>query len=110
MHPDERTVRELVSAQFPQWTDHAIRRMDGEGTVNALLRIGEHLVARLPLRPPDTESARRRLETEARGARELLGPHASCWGALGSPAPRPMCPLVVGLRSGMPGEALSSRW
>ena len=78
MHADELsvaegTVRELVSAQFPQWTGHAIRRVDSEGTVNALFRIGEQLVARLPLRPADAGSARRWLEAEARAARELLG-------------------------------------
>lgn len=40
MHPDqldvaERTVRRLVAAQFPQWADLPVRRVESTGTVNA---------------------------------------------------------------------------
>jgi aminoglycoside phosphotransferase (APT) family kinase protein len=44
------TVRELVDAQFPAWRDLPVRKLDSSGTVNALFRVGEALVARLPLR------------------------------------------------------------
>jgi aminoglycoside phosphotransferase (APT) family kinase protein len=67
------TVRELVDAQFPAWRDLPVRKLDSSGTVNALFRVGEALVARLPLRPGDVAETRRRLETEASAARELLG-------------------------------------
>jgi aminoglycoside phosphotransferase (APT) family kinase protein len=67
------TVRELVDAQFPAWRDLPVRKLSSSGTVNALFRVGEALVARLPLRPGDVAETRRRLETEASAARELLG-------------------------------------
>jgi hypothetical protein len=44
------TVRELVDAQFPAWRDLPVRKLSSSGTVNALFRVGEALVARLPLR------------------------------------------------------------
>jgi aminoglycoside phosphotransferase (APT) family kinase protein len=66
-------VRELVDEQFPQWRDLDIRTVDSQGTVNAIFRIGDHLAARLALEPSDAGSMRRRLESEARAARELAG-------------------------------------
>ena len=78
MHPGQLkvgldTVRELVDEQFPQWCSLPIDQVAVAGTVNALFRIGEHLGARFPLAPADLETTRRRLETEAGAARELLG-------------------------------------
>ena len=78
MHPDQLTVspetaRELVAAQFPRWAGLPVRRVTAQGTVNALFRIGDGLVARFPLRPGDAGSVRRRLREEADAARELLG-------------------------------------
>ena len=78
MHPNQltislETVRKLVDAQFPQWRDLPIKQFTSQGTVNALFRIGERLAARFPLEPGDVESTRRRLESEAEAARELLG-------------------------------------
>jgi aminoglycoside phosphotransferase (APT) family kinase protein len=78
MHPGQLaispgTVRELVDAQFPQWRALAIRPVDSAGTVNAIFRIGDHLVARLPLEPDDPALVRRDLECEATAARELAG-------------------------------------
>lgn len=78
MHANQLTihleaVRELVSAQFPQWRDLSIKEFRSQGTVNALFRIGDRLAARFPLEPADVESTRRSLEAEAQAARELLG-------------------------------------
>ena len=78
MHPDQLTVpletaRDLVAAQFPAWRGLAVREMASQGTVNALFRIGDRLVARFPLRSGDARAVRRGLEAEAAAARELLG-------------------------------------
>jgi aminoglycoside phosphotransferase (APT) family kinase protein len=67
------TVRTLVDEQFPAWRELPIREVVSHGTVNALFRIGDRLLARFPLEPGDIESARRWLQSEAEAARELLG-------------------------------------
>ncbi|MEV4898901.1 phosphotransferase [Nonomuraea sp. NPDC055795] len=77
MHADELavpldTVRALVAAQFPEWKDLPVRRVAGQGTVNAIFRIGEDLAARFPLEAREPGAARRWLEAEAAAARELL--------------------------------------
>jgi aminoglycoside phosphotransferase (APT) family kinase protein len=66
-------VRALVDAQFPQWRDLPVRAATGQGTVNAILRIGDRLAARFPLRPADPDTVRRDLTDEAQAARVLLG-------------------------------------
>jgi aminoglycoside phosphotransferase (APT) family kinase protein len=66
-------VRELVDEQFPQWRGLAVKATDSQGTVNAIFRIGDQLAARFALEPCDAGSMRRRLESEARAARELAG-------------------------------------
>jgi len=53
MHADEvdtdaDLVRRLLAGQFPQWADLPIVRVASAGTDNALYRIGDDLVARLP--------------------------------------------------------------
>ncbi|MEV6103262.1 aminoglycoside phosphotransferase family protein [Streptomyces sp. NPDC051940] len=54
MHPDEHPiddglVRALVAAQFPQWAGLAVERFPSGGTVNAMYRLGDAMVVRLPL-------------------------------------------------------------
>ena len=78
MHPGQlevslETVRQLVDEQFPQWRFMPIEPVAVVGTVNALFRIGEHIAARLPLAPANVGATRRRLQSEAAAARELLG-------------------------------------
>jgi aminoglycoside phosphotransferase (APT) family kinase protein len=78
MHPDQltvalETVRDLVAAQFPAWRALPVREVASAGTVNALFRIGDRLVARFPLRAGDATQVRRSLQAEAAAARELLG-------------------------------------
>jgi aminoglycoside phosphotransferase (APT) family kinase protein len=53
MHPDELDtdadlVRRLLRSQFPQWADLPIEPVQSAGTDNALYRLGDGLVARLP--------------------------------------------------------------
>jgi aminoglycoside phosphotransferase (APT) family kinase protein len=53
MHADELStdvplVRRLLEGQFPQWTALPIERVSSSGTVNALYRLGDDLVVRLP--------------------------------------------------------------
>src|SRR5947207_9742242 len=53
MHADEvntdvSLVRRLLAAQFPQWADLPIRPVRSAGTDNALYRLGEDMVVRLP--------------------------------------------------------------
>jgi aminoglycoside phosphotransferase (APT) family kinase protein len=78
MHPDQisisvATVRELLDEQFPEWIDLPIRRVASQGTVNAIVRIGDQLVARFPLQGTDAQETRRWLEREASAARMLHG-------------------------------------
>ncbi|WP_328558671.1 aminoglycoside phosphotransferase family protein [Streptomyces coelicoflavus] len=46
---DDRLVRRLVEGRFPQWTGLPVRRHPSGGTVNAMYRLGEDMVVRLPL-------------------------------------------------------------
>ncbi len=90
------TVRALVDAQFPQWRDLPIRAFASTGTVNALFRVGDGLVARFPLMPGDAADTRRWLEAEASAARELLGRSRF-------PTPEPVA-------IGEPGEGYPLAW
>jgi aminoglycoside phosphotransferase (APT) family kinase protein len=79
MHPGQLAVSPLVvstliAEQFPQWRALPIQPVSGAGTVNAIFRVGEHVVARFPLEPSDdVEAVRQELELEAAAAEELSG-------------------------------------
>ncbi|MFI6584092.1 aminoglycoside phosphotransferase family protein [Embleya sp. NPDC050493] len=50
LHPiDEELVRRLVAGRFPQWAGAAVRRFPSGGTVNAIYRLGDDMLVRLPL-------------------------------------------------------------
>ncbi|MFJ5550888.1 aminoglycoside phosphotransferase family protein [Streptomyces sp. NPDC093225] len=54
MHPgqqpvDEDLVRRLVAGQFPRWAALPVTRIVSGGTVNAMFRLGDDMVVRLPL-------------------------------------------------------------
>jgi aminoglycoside phosphotransferase (APT) family kinase protein len=115
MHPGQvsvspATVRVLIGRQFPLWGGLPVREVSSVGTVNAIFRIGDDLVARFPLeRDDDVETARARLEREAAAASELLGR---------TPFATP-CPIVIGepdlhypmpwsVNSWLPGEPATS--
>lgn len=48
VHTDAALVRRLLEGQFPQWAELPIERVPSTGTDNALYRLGDDLVARLP--------------------------------------------------------------
>lgn len=53
MHADEARievslVRRLLGAQFPRWADLPVTAIDSAGTSNAMFRLGEDMVVRLP--------------------------------------------------------------
>ncbi|WP_179756733.1 aminoglycoside phosphotransferase family protein [Kineococcus aurantiacus] len=66
---DAALVRDLVAAQFPRWADLPVTDLPSAATVNAVFRLGEELVVRLPLRA----EAARQVPAEHAAARELLG-------------------------------------
>ena len=109
MHPDQlaltpAVVSRLVAAQFPVWRHLPVRPVRSDGTVNALFRIGDDLVARFPLRPGPVARLREELRREAEAARELLGRTAVATPApvaLGEPGPG--CPVPWAVQSWLPG-------
>lgn len=76
MHPGQldvttELVTRLVQAQFPEWRNRPVRAVLSHGTVNALFRIGDELVARFPIEPGDPAETLKALEEEADAARRL---------------------------------------
>jgi len=97
MHADEvdtdpTLVRRLIAAQFPRWAGLPIKAVPSSGTVNALYRLGEDMVVRLP-RIADAEAS---MEKEQR------------W----LPVLAPQLPLSIPtlLASGTPGEGYPFPW
>ncbi|WP_175476995.1 aminoglycoside phosphotransferase family protein [Ruania alba] len=75
MHSDQLTisppdVTALLQEQFPHLAHLPVRAVDSHGTVNALFRLGEDLVARFPLQASDDAAAMVQREVDA--ARRLL--------------------------------------
>ena len=89
-------VHGLIREQFPEWSELAVRAVPSHGTVNALFRIGDGLVARFPILPGDPAALRKELDDEADAARRL---HAM------SPYPTPE-PIAIG----EPGEGYPLPW
>jgi aminoglycoside phosphotransferase (APT) family kinase protein len=97
MHVDEietdaSLVRRLLTAQFPRWAHLPIEAVSSAGTDNALYRLGEDMVVRLPR----LHGATRQIEKEDRWLRKL---------ALRVPLSVPL-PLATG----MPGEGYPWPW
>ncbi len=74
MHDDEvevppALVAELVRTRFPDWAGLPLTALHGTGTVNAVFRLGEDLVVRLPRRPGPAAQ----LPAELAATRELFG-------------------------------------
>lgn len=93
---DAGQVRRLVAGQFPEWADREVHPVASAGTVNALFRIGDDLVARFPLVGGDTEEVRRSLADEAERSAEL---------ARSTSVPTPV-PVALG----EPGEGYGLPW
>lgn len=97
MHADEvdvdvRLVGRLLAAQFPAWSRLPLEPVQPRGTDNALYRLGDELVARLPRTP--------RTATALRSEREWL------------PRLAPHVPLAVPVpvADGKPAEGYPFRW
>lgn len=97
MHADEidtdaSMVAALLAAQFPAWTDLAIRRVESSGTDNAMYRLGDDMVARLPR----TLDASWQVDKEHRWLPQLA----------------PHLPLAIPalLGEGAPGDGYPWRW
>jgi aminoglycoside phosphotransferase (APT) family kinase protein len=48
VHTDASLVRRLLAAQFPEWADLSLERVQSAGTDNAIYRLGDELAVRLP--------------------------------------------------------------
>lgn len=95
---DEPLVARLLAGRFPDWAGRPLRRVPSPGTVNALYRLGDDLVVRLPMVPRGADGVTaeydlyRRLDPlRARlGAVRIPEPLA-----LGEPAAGYPCPWAV---------------
>lgn len=102
MHPGQLrltpgVVRRLVDAQFREWRRLPITALPACGTVNALFRVGDDLVARFALqRSDEADGGRAGLEAEAAAASELFG-------RTRFPTPRPVA-------IGDPGPGYPQAW
>lgn len=97
MHDDEldidaELVEGLVADQFPRWAGLPVRRVPSAGTENAMFRLGDDMVVRLPRRPD--------------GARQIEKEHR--W----MPHLAPHLPLAVPepLAKGVPGPGYALAW
>ncbi|MCG5445361.1 aminoglycoside phosphotransferase family protein [Micromonospora sp. NIE79] len=101
MHDDEiaisdDVVRELIASQFPQWETAPVRRVESNGTVNAIFRIGDGVAARFLLRSRNVSVAAELLAREAEASRRF---------AEHSPFPAPL-PIAIGA----PGKDYPLPW
>src|SRR5512132_2607618 len=92
VHTDRSLVGRLLAAQFPAWAALPIEHVPSSGTDNALYRLGDDMVVRLPRRKRPMEAL----------AKELL------W----LPRLAPHLPLAVPvpLADGMPAEGYPFEW
>ena len=92
VHTDVPLVRRLLAAQFPKWADLPIRSVPSAGTDNALYRVGDDMVVRLPRIHWAVES----VEKEHQWLPRLA----------------PLLPVAVPvpLGKGMPGEGYPWQW
>ncbi len=76
MHADEldvseSLVRQLLREQFPQWADLPLTRIEPEGTVNVIFRLGAELSVRIPRRDGPTKPGGKESEWLPRLAAQL---------------------------------------
>src|SRR5256714_5153328 len=89
---DAGLVRRLLSAQFPQWSGLRVERVPSFGTDNALYRLGDDMVVRLPR----IDWAASDIDKDARWLDQL----------------RPLVPVAIPqqLATGTPGLGFPWRW
>src|SRR4029450_10817301 len=59
---DETLVRQLLAAQFPEWADLPLSRVEPAGTVNAIFRLGQGLSLRSARRKGPTKPGGKELD------------------------------------------------
>ncbi|MEV8431843.1 aminoglycoside phosphotransferase family protein [Streptomyces sp. HUAS 31] len=89
---DAALVARLVAEQFPEWGGLAVRRVRSAGTDNAMYRLGDDMVVRLPRLP----GGARQVDTEHRWLPRL--------------APRLPLAVPVPLAKGAPGAGYALPW
>ncbi|MFP3991068.1 aminoglycoside phosphotransferase family protein [Streptomyces sp. E11-3] len=89
---DADLVRRLVAAQFPEWAELPVTRVESAGTDNAMYRLGDGMAVRLPRLPGEA----RQVDKEQRWL-PYLAPHLP----LAVPVP---------LGQGVPGEGYPLPW
>ena len=89
---DESLVRSLLAAQFPEWSELPLERVEPAGTDNVIYRLGDDMAVRMPRLPQHAD----RLEKERRWLPELA----------------PLLPLAVPLplAVGKPGQSYPFEW
>ena len=97
LHADEITtdatlVRQLLAAQFPQWADLPIKRVELDGWDNRTFRLGNDMAVRLP----SAEAYAAQVDKEHRWLPRL--------------APLLPLPIPVPLAMGMPAESFPWHW
>ncbi|WP_318723285.1 phosphotransferase [Streptomyces albicerus] len=97
MHPDEldidaALVSRLVAEQFPEWAGLPVKEVVSAGTDNAMYRLGDDMVVRLPRLPGGAKTADREQRYLPR-----LAPHLP----LDVPVP---------LAKGAPGQGYALPW
>jgi aminoglycoside phosphotransferase (APT) family kinase protein len=110
MHSDQSpisvdTVGQLLAEQFPDLSPLPLTMIPNEGTVHAIVRVGDGLVARLPIRPGDADEIAATLAEQA-VAVTLLAEHTRFATprpvAIGAPGPG--YPLPWALQTWVPGR------
>ncbi len=71
LHTDAALARRLLAEQFPDWAGLPIERVPSSGTDNALYRLGDDMVVRLPRRPSGSSSIDHEYEWTQRLGRYL---------------------------------------
>lgn len=98
---DDGLVRRLIAGQFPQWVGPVVRRWPSGGTVNAMFRLGDAMVVRLPLAEGGAGDVTREREWLPR-----LAPHLPVRipEVLGAGEPAEGCPWPWSVYRWLPGR------
>lgn len=98
---DPGLVRRMLARRFPHWAELPIGRVDSPGTVNAMFRLGDDMVVRMPFVPSGAADVEREAEWLPRLASALPAPipHVLGVGAPDADFPHPW--LVL---DWLPGE------
>lgn len=98
---DEDLVRRLIAGQFPQWAGLGVERLASGGTVNAVYKLGDDMIVRLPLGEAGADDVTRDRTWLPRLAPRLPHPIPELLGA-GQPAEG--CPWPWSVYRWLPGE------